>query len=134
MSYEGLDDDGEFEIVPIVNNNDANIVSYSDSDDDIKNNNDNFFDEYIDDKVEVTSHTTINAKVVCAIKKLQALCNDDANKIVEQATKEKIVIENLNLLIDLTMVTNKIKPVPKEPQIFNKASDHPNENSHKKWQ
>ena len=32
------------------------------------------FDEDIDDEVEATPETTINAKVVLAIKKLQALC------------------------------------------------------------
>ena len=43
-------------------------------------------------KVEATSKTTINA--MCAMKKLQASYNDDANKIVKQAMKEKSTIKN----------------------------------------
>ena len=63
------------------------MVHDSDSDD-IKNDNKNFFDEDIDNKVEATPQTTINAKVVPAIKKLQALYNHNANKILKQAAKE----------------------------------------------
>ena len=55
------------------------------------------------------------------MKKLQALYNDDANKIVEQATQEKSAIENLNFLINLAMVTTDTKPVPEEPKTFTKA-------------
>ena len=51
--------------------------------------------------------------------------NDDANKIIEQ--------ENLNFLIYLAIVTNDTKPIPEEPKTFNKAWDHPNKNSCKKW-
>ena len=36
----------------------------------------------------------IDVKVIRAMKKLQALYNDNANKIVEQATQEKNAIEN----------------------------------------
>ena len=32
------------------------------------------------------------------------------------------------------MVTNDTKPIPEEPQTFNKAWDHSNKNSHRKWQ
>ena len=45
-------------------------------------------------KVKMTPKFTINTKVVHAIKKLQALYNDDANEIIKQTTKEKNVIEN----------------------------------------
>ena len=48
-----------------------------------------FFDEDIDDQVKVAPQTTINTKVVQAMKKFQALYNDDENKIIEQATQEK---------------------------------------------
>ena len=32
------------------------------------------------------------------------------------------------------MVTNNTKPAPEEPQTFNEAWNHPNIDSHKKWQ
>ena len=69
-SYEGLDDNEEqLKTLPIVvtNNNKVNVVSDSDSDsseEDFKNNEDNFFDEDIDDQVKVSPQTTVNAKVV----------------------------------------------------------------------
>ena len=44
------------------------------------------------------------------MKKLQALYNDNANKIVKQATWEKGAIENLNFLINMAMVSNNFKP------------------------
>ena len=61
--------------------------------------------------------------------KLQALCNDDANKIIEQATQEKNAIQNVNVLIDLAMVTNDTKPTPEESQTFNKAWNYPRKDS-----
>ena len=39
--------------------------------------------------MKITPHNTVNAEGVQAMKKLQALHNDDANKIVDQVTKEK---------------------------------------------
>ena len=51
------------------------------------------------------------------MKKIQALHNDNANKIVEQATQEKNAMVHLNFLIDLAMVTTDAKPVPEEPKI-----------------
>ena len=47
------------------------------------------------------------------MKKLQALYNDDTNKIIKEATQVK-VSENLNFLIDLAMVTTLTMPVPEE--------------------
>ena len=63
------------------NNSNNNVVSDSDSVSDHKNE-DNVFDAGINNKVEATPKTTINAKVVHVTKKLQASCNDDANKII----------------------------------------------------
>ena len=89
MSYKGSDDEEELQTIPVVNNNnDINIVSDLDSDDDIKNDNKIFFHKDINDEVKATPKTTVNKKVVCSIKKLQALYNNDANKIVKQATKK----------------------------------------------
>ena len=136
-SYEGSDEEEELETVHIVtNNSNVNVVSDSDSDsseEDFENNNDNFFDKYINDQMKVTLQTTINIKVVQAMKKLQALYNVNVNKIVKQGTKEKSAIENLNFLIDLAMVTTDTKPVTEEPKTFVKAWNHPNANSHAKW-
>ena len=55
------------------------------------------------------------------MKKLQALYNDNANKIVKQATNVKSAIKNLNFLIDLSMVTTDTKCVPEEPKSFTQA-------------
>ena len=78
--------------------------------------------------------STINIKVEQVMKKLQASYNNDANKIVKQATQEKGTIENLNFLINMAMVFNNIKPTLEEPQRLNKAWNHPNKESHRKWQ
>ena len=103
-SYEGLDEEEEFEMVPIINdNNYINVVSDFNSDlreEDFKNNEDNFFEEDVNDQVKISPQTNVNAQVVWAMKKLQTLYNDDANKIAEQATNEKSAFENLNFLID----------------------------------
>ena len=93
-----------------------------------ENDNEKFFDKDFNDEVEVTSQTTINAKMVRAMKKLQSSYNNGVNKIVEQAMKEKSAIKNLNFLINLTMMTIINKPVPEEPITFNKAWDRPNKN------
>ena len=58
-------------------------------------------------------------KVVGAVKKLQALYRYDANKIIKQATEEKGTIENLDFLINLSMVSNNVKPKLDEPQMSN---------------
>ena len=50
------------------------------------------------------------------MKKLQALFNENTNKIIKQATKEKSAIKNLNFLFYLAMVTNDTKPNLKNPQ------------------
>ena len=75
------DDEEKLETVPIMSNNNNN-----DHDTNIKNDNEKVFDEDINDEVREIPKTTINAKVVQAMKKLQALYNDNANKIVKQAT------------------------------------------------
>ena len=59
--------------------------------------------------------------MVWAIKQLQAVYNEDTNKIIKKATQDKNTIENLDFLIDLAMVTSETKPIPEEPVIFAKA-------------
>ena len=98
-----------------------------------KNDEDNLFDEDIYEKIKISPQATVNTKVVQAMKKLQALYNDDANKIIKEATEDK-AIKKLNFLIDLAMVTTDTMLVPEEPMTFAKAWNHPNTNSHAKWQ
>ena len=97
-SYEGLNEEEELKTVTLViHNNNVNVVSDSNTDssnDDFKNDDKNFFDEDIDDQVKATPQTTINSKVVRAMKKLPASYNDDANKIIEKVTQEKSAIKN----------------------------------------
>ena len=62
------------------------------------------------------------------MKKLHALYNEDANKIIKEATQDK-AIKNLNFLINLAMVALYAKPVPEEPMTFAKTWNHPNANS-----
>ena len=62
------------------------------------------------------------------MKNLQALYNDDANKIIKEAT-QVVVSKNLNFLIDLAMVTTDTMPVPEEPVSFNEAWNHSNATS-----
>ena len=63
------------------------------------------------------------------MKKLKASYNDDANKIIEQATDEKSAIRNLNFLINLSILTTDIEPLSEEPKTFTEAWNHPNPNS-----
>ena len=138
MCYEGSDDQEELETVPVENNNNnnVNVVSDSDSDssdEDFKSIKENLFDDDIEDQVKASPGTTVNAKVAQAMKKLQASYNDDANKIIKEAMQDK-VIENLNFLINLAMVTTDTMPVLEEPMTLNEAWDHPNANTHAKWQ
>ena len=128
MSYEGLDDEEELEIVPVDNrNNNVNVVSNSDSnssDKDFKNNEGNFFDEDINNQVIASPKITVNTKVIQAMKKLPASHNNDANKIIKEVMQDK-VIENLNFLIHLAMVTTNSMLIPEEPTSFNEAWNHP---------
>ena len=77
-------------------------------------------------KSEQTSKTTISAKVIHVMKKLQASYKD-ANKFVKEAVQEKRDNKLLNSLIDLAMVASNIKPTDDEPWTFKKAWNHPNE-------
>ena len=63
------------------------------------------------------------------MKKLQDAYNDNVNKIVKEAAQEKSTNKNFNFLIDLAMVARNTKPTEDKPQTFNKAWNHPNEES-----
>ena len=84
--------------------------------------------------VKISPQTTVNTKVGQAMKKLQTLYNNNANKIVEQAMNKKGIIKNLKFFIDLSLVTTNIESVPEEPKTFVKARNHPNPNSCAIWQ
>ena len=53
------------------------------SEEDFKNNEDNFFDEDVDGQVKISPHATVNAKVVQAMKNFLAFYNEDANKVIK---------------------------------------------------
>ena len=69
MSYDGSDDEEELAMIPIINNNNSNVVTNYD---DPKSVN-IFFDYDINDEVVATPKTTIDVKVVQARKKFK-LC------------------------------------------------------------
>ena len=74
-SYEGLDDNEELGMFPVVNQNNyyQNLFSDSKSESDSDETEENAFDDDIDKVVEATPKTTVNTKVVQEMKKLQAL-------------------------------------------------------------
>ena len=59
--------------------------------------------------------------------------NDDGNKIIEEATQDKSV-GKLNFLINLTIATTDIMPVPEETTSFAIAWSNSNSKSHAKVQ
>ena len=80
----------ELETISVINHNNSNsynVVGNSKS----KSDKENLFDEDINEEVEAASKTTMNEKMVWAMKKLQASYNNDANKIVKEAVQEKSV-------------------------------------------
>ena len=86
-SYEGSDDKEKLEMVPLINNNNSyNAVSDSKSngDDEVDKN---LFDDNVNKEVKVTSKTSININMVQAMKKLQALYHEDANKLSKKQPK-----------------------------------------------
>ena len=66
------------------------------SNEDFKNNEGHSFDEDINDQVIALPQTTVNTKVIWAMKKLQASYNNDVNKIIKEVTQAK-VSKKLNL-------------------------------------
>ena len=48
-----------------------------------------FFDKDSKDEVEPTPQTTANTKMIQAMRKVQALHSDDANKLVKETAQEK---------------------------------------------
>ena len=62
------------------------------------------------------------------MKKLQALYNKDAKKIVEEVAQKrcKRIFDFLINLAIIAMVTEVTKPTEGEPQTFNKAWNHLN--------
>ena len=74
---------------------------------------------------------TLNPKVA-AMKNLQASCNEDANKFMEQAEQEKATKKHLNFFTDLatfTMITEDTMSMEEEPTTFYKAWNNPHPKS-----
>ena len=94
MSNERSDDDEELKTVktvPVINNdNICNLDSDSDSDNDIKNDDQNFFNEDIDDEVKAIPKTTINAKMVHAIKNSKLCTTTMSTKSSSKLQKKKM--------------------------------------------
>ena len=63
------------------------------SKDDFENNQNNYFDDNMDNQVKASPQTTLNSKVVQAMKKLQAPYSDNANKIIKHAMQEKMPLK-----------------------------------------
>ena len=136
MSCEGLNDDEELKTVPIIkeNSKNSNVVSNSDSDNVNNNESKNVFDKDIDNEVKATHKTTIEAKVVWMMKSYKLHTMMMPKKSSSKLHKSKIPSKILIFLIDLTMVPNDIIPTIEEPQMFKEDWNHPNKDSHRKWQ
>ena len=89
MSYKGLDDEEELEMVPVINQNNYNKYDVGHDSESKKDDEENLLNEDVNKEFKATPMTTINTKVIHVIKKLQALYNDDANKILEEAAQER---------------------------------------------
>ena len=69
----------------------------------------------------MTSETTLNPEVLRGMKKFLASYNEDAYRIVEQATKNKAARENLSVFIGpatIAMVDEEKKTTKEEPKMF----------------
>ena len=83
----------------------------------------------------MTPKTTLNPKVVHAIKNLQVLYNNDANNIVEQVAQEKKAKDFFLMdLATFTMVANATKSTKDKQQTFNKTWNYANLESQRNWQ
>ena len=67
-------------------NNYYSVLSNSESNEKDKD----FFMGQVVEQIKVNPKIMLNPQVVCAMKNLQALCNKDANKIVEWPAQEKM--------------------------------------------
>ena len=89
-SYEGLDDEEKLEMIPVINQNSYsyyNVISNSKSK---RHDEVMLFDKDFDVDIEINPKTTVNAKVVCGMKKLQALYNHDAKNNVKEVAQEQV--------------------------------------------
>ena len=92
VSDDGSDEEDD-EPIPVNNGNYSIVNDDSNSNDEIEKN---IGDHEFDEELKVTLAIILNQKVIRVMKNLQALYDEDMNKIVEQATQEKAVCENLN--------------------------------------
>ena len=88
-SYEGCNDEEELKMAPVVNqNNSKNIVSDSSSESNEEDAGENIFDDNIDAQVTATPKTTINAKVVHAIRTVRASSKGNTKKKLSKLKKQ----------------------------------------------
>ena len=107
----------------------------------------NISDNDDEDKSQ-SENTTINPKVVSAMKKLDVSYNDEARKIVEEAQKNDTINlvtgrdftvedERLNFLMDLVDLSMNVEDLPNPdyviPKIFDEAWNHPDPVQREKW-
>ena len=80
ISYEVLDDE-VINMVPKNNffNSYYNLVSNFDSENKKEEEEDNFFEQEVEDKLEVTPEATFYPKVIRAVKNMQAAYSKDKN-------------------------------------------------------
>ena len=99
-----------------MSNNENNSKNYYVVGDFMHNNEveENFFEEQIEDAMEVPPKTTLNPKVVRAI-----------NKIIEWAEQEKAMKENLIFSLNLATKAEEMKSAEEELSTFNRALNHP---------
>ena len=85
----------------------------------------NIFDEDANDEVEATPKTTVNARVVHAVRKFQTSYNNNVNKIAKKASQEKSS-KNIDFfyLTTFTMVAEDTKPIEDEPLTFHEVWNH----------
>ena len=94
MSYERSYD----EEIKAVSSNNKNNNYYHDAVNDVKSDDEDeesIFEDQIENEIEVTPKTTLNPNEIRAMKILQALYNEDANKFLAKAEKEKATKGNL---------------------------------------
>ena len=97
-----------------------------------------------DDELEVVPSpvTTVNHKVINAMKKLSASYNPEADKVIDRITRgntnietgrDTTVVETANFLMDIGMIAKENHNDPEEPTSFQEAYNHPDPVQRKKW-
>ena len=94
-----------------------------------------------EDEVVPTRQTTVNTKVLRAMKKLSTSYNEDADKVIEQLSRNtnteagRVNGENeiSNFLMDIAMIAKGLPDISDEPKSFQEAYNHPDPIKRRKW-